>query len=250
MLKILFPLFSSLFLLSVISCNLYAPFNTYGSDVDFIEEGTKCLHNNDYDCAAREFAKISDQTKKSQKLCTVNLARAGFTISALLGTVNGGGNDMLVKLATALIPWTETKSSAADDAKTNCGTFASLTTNPDLGALLKSTSLIVHCSNRVSKTDLYLGTSETDETCTTAGNGDGKLTATDVSAVSDGAIAPKGMCAKDVIACREDISTLSSVSFSGSSLSGIGDAFASMPSDLKNSSAGVQLVRSSIRGMF
>lgn len=229
-----------------VSCNIYSPLTSNASDDDHIEEALICLHKADYACAAAEYAKISNTDVKNEKLCAVNLARAGVTVSSVISKISNGGSNMLGLLATALLPWSEDKKTAADDAKTYCVAYAAtLTTNH--AKMLKALALFAHCANRISKTDTYVANSNTDTSCTTAGNGDGQITAGDISDNSNGTITAVGMCSADARECVDDIAALDSSSLGD--LSGIVAAYNSIPAALKSGTDAI-VIRNAIRGFF
>lgn len=107
----------------VLSCNLWRPFTSAHSDEDYIEEAQRCLHNNDFACAAENYGKLSDAELRLEKLCSVNLAGAGFTISNLVNTISTDSDHVLGNLAEATLPWSDAKKAFADAAKDNCGQY-------------------------------------------------------------------------------------------------------------------------------
>ena len=95
----------SLIILYLISCNLYTPFNTTGSDLDKLEEAQKCLSDSNYDCALEQYEKLEDNTLKQQKLCQTYLSRGGVTSTVLVNSLNQNSSKMLPNYAQKFVPW-------------------------------------------------------------------------------------------------------------------------------------------------
>lgn len=241
---------------SVVACNLYAPFTANTTQEDHLEEAQKCLHEGNFSCAVDNYQLLTDEKLKNEKLCTVSMARAGFTLTNLINTVTQKSDSVLGNLARNISPWTTEKKTAADDAKSYCKSYkdsvASGTDNEkNLGTLLRALSVLLHCSNRISRADLYQGTSDADEECTTAGNADGEIDTSDISTSNDGTIGAgqKGMCTTDVIACRDDVSSLTKDELEKAGLGDIASALDSIPADLKDDNAVTAVVRGALRNV-
>lgn len=232
------------------SCNIWAPLAANSSDEDHLEEAQSCLHSGDYTCAISNYEALSNADLKKQKLCSAHLARAGFTISALINTVTKQSDKVLGDLAKQVAPWDAAKGASADSAFDYCAQYKALSSSGELGVLLRTLSAFLLCANRISKADLIQSVDDSSDACATAGAGNG-VTAADVAASSDGTISSSspGMCKKDVEACRDAISTLSSGELSGSSLGDIGSALDSVPAEIKNSSAAAAVVRNALKGV-
>jgi hypothetical protein len=170
----------------VVSCNLWRPFTSAHSDEDYIEEAQRCLHHNDFGCAAQNYSMLSDRELRLEKLCAVNLAGAGFTISNLVNTISTDTDHVLGNLAEATLPWSPSKKAFADAAKAVCEDYQDAVSSApqakrDLGILLKTLSLFMHCANLIAKTDQFVSHDTNDTDCDKAGNGDGQITQADVS---------------------------------------------------------------------
>lgn len=240
--------------LGMVSCNLYAPFTANTSQEDHLEEAQKCLHEGNFSCAIDNYQLLTDTNLKNEKLCTVSMARAGFTLSSLINTVTQKNDSVLGNLARNISPWNLEKKSASDDAKAYCksykdGVVTGTESEKNLGVLLKTLSVLLHCANRISKADLYQGTSDADEECSASGNADGQIDTSDISTSNDGTIGAgqKGMCTTDVIACRDDISGLTKEELEQAGLTDIASALDSIPADLKDDNAVTAVVRGALR---
>lgn len=234
----------------LISCNVYSPFAQRSSTADLLEEGQKCIHNNDYPCAVEAYSAIPDPEVKNEKLCMLNLTQGGMTISFLQNTITQNSGKMLGNLAQGLVPWSQAKSDALDAAKTACANYvstASTTVGANQATLLKSISLLIHCAIRIAKTDQFVATSESDTACNTPGNGNGTVSQSDVSDNANGTISATGMCAADALACTSDISGMSGSSLSAAGLNDIATALSKVPDALKTSSSSAIASRSAIR---
>lgn len=186
---------------ALVSCNIYSPFDGGSSDRDFVELAQKCEHEGDYQCAIDKYNQMGDADEKKKKLCIVYLAKAGFTINALISTVQTNSSTMLWSLATNLMPWNDTKSSDTDFAVTNCDAYAGVSGSGQTGFLLQTLSHLVRCATLLAKTDVVIGANGS-ATCATAGNGNGVLTDSDVQ--SGGF----GMCDADAIQCKNDFASI------------------------------------------
>lgn len=197
------------------SCNVYRGFASPASDAEYIEEAQKCLVDRDYDCAITNYGRVSNATVKAEKLCIVNLAKAGLGISSLISiaTNSGTGNDLLKDFAQALLPYTTTKEAAAEEAISKCTAMAA----SDTAQMLQALSYLVDCSVRIAKTDTLVATvNNGGATCnsTATGNSDGQITADDICVDGTGGITPTnpGMCEKDVLACATDVDNANNLS--------------------------------------
>jgi len=130
------------------------------------------------------------------------------------------GNKILGKIAQQVMPWTSAKATAVTSAQTYCANFATTATNAKFAALMLSLSRMLDCSLRIAKTDLYVGTSNADTSCTTPGNANGVLTATDVDPSGTGS-GVNAMCAADITACSTQIAAISLTQLNASGLDSI-----------------------------
>lgn len=231
----------------ILSCgtNIFRPFTGEKSTEDILEEAQKCLHDNDYSCAISKYQTLPAGTLKNQKLCIVRLAQGGLTIKTLVNIVGKNENTVLGQLADTLVPWSAEKQAALDAAKTDCVAYADAG-GGDFGTLVKTLALMTHCASLLAKTDLLVGNSEADAACTTAGNNSGNVRQNDISD-SSGNIGTAGMCSLDVGTCRDDIVAIPVSALEAAGLSGIKNAYDQVPSALKDSSAVITSVRSSLR---
>lgn len=185
------------------SCNIYKPFNATSTVEDYLEEAQACLHLGDYDCAIRSYLAMPTGEVRDQKLCLVYISKAGLTLNALINVVTQQNSNMLGALAQALTPWTSTRGADAVSAKSYCNTYASSSGNAKTAVLLKNLAFLADCATRMAKTDIFVGSSAIDSTCTTPGNRDGRVTQSDI-----GNTTPNYMCYTDVQACKNDIAGL------------------------------------------
>jgi len=203
--------------IALVSCNIYAPFDSKSDSNDYIEAAQKCLHDNDYACAVENYNSLPAGELKSQRLCVVYLAKAGFTINALIGTVKTNSATMLGTLAEALVPWDATKSADVNEATVNCAAYAAFPGSGQTGVLLKNVAYLVDCATQLAKTDVLLGSSAADTTCTTAStSGDGLIRQADINAGGVGAT----MCLTDAVRCTTDFAAMDTASL-GSSLNDV-----------------------------
>lgn len=259
-----------------VSCNLYGPFGSIGSDEDHMEEALKCLHQTpaDFDCAIAHYSILSDANTKNQKLCTVYLARAGLTLSALVNNfeaASGGITQAFGSLANSVAPWSTAKQTslelavtvAGDDAAADisgvCKTYydaavaSSDTTLQNYGQLLLALGYFMDCSMRMAKTD--------QKVCTAAGQvigdatditGDNSITQSDIGPATGALSATDtGMCDDEVERCMDDTKLLQGLGLGGadSSFGEIGSAADSLPAELKAAvtAAALEAARSTIR---
>jgi hypothetical protein len=195
-----------------ISCNIYSPLSTVSGDEDYREQALSCLQQGNYSCALSNYGKLSDPTEKAQDMCTVNLSEAGMSLAALVNIVTSKntGSKLLGALAQQVVPWSAGNGAAAAQAVTLCSSIPAETSSGNLTTLLQVLSLVLDCSTRMAKTDQFVGLSDSDTNCTTPGNQNGLIEATDISAASDGVPSGSGspaMCTSDVQACISDIAT-------------------------------------------
>lgn len=233
----------------LVSCNIYSPFAPSSSTEDLVEEGRKCEHDGDFGCAIDAYSKIPDPLTKHEKLCQGYLAQGGVTLSVLINTLTQGTSKILGDVATALMPWSSDKGTALLNAKNACIEFANLATTTigrKQSALLKSLSLIADCSIRISKTDEFVATSNSDESCTTPGTRDGRITQSDVAENSTGVITTVGMCASDVTACDQNIAAIDGTGLSNAGLTQIKAGVDAIPAGLGDGGA-TNVVRGAIR---
>lgn len=245
--------FLILFLFS--ACNVWSPLEAENDSEALIEAAQKCLHDGDYDCAIEKYLALPVGELRDRKLCTGYLVKGGFTLNSFLNVVSLDSSDMLGALAQSLVPWSEDRGDAAANAYTHCKAFGEYSTSGSLGVLLKTMGAYVDCASRISRTDLWVATSNADTSCSTPGNGDEIITQSDLGPAG-GSISSgnPGMCASDVNACVEELSDLDSSGTSGElGDSGLGDiqgSFDSIPDELKDSNTTTDVGRDTIRGML
>lgn len=196
------------------SCNIYRGFASPGSTEEYIEEAQKCLADQDYACAVSNYEMLPAGAQKNEKLCVVNIARAGLGLTALIDIITSSstGARILGDLATQLLPYTAVKEAAAAAAIPYCLAM----TASDTATMLKSLAYMVDCSIRIAKTDtLVSATNGGIVTCdsTIAGNGSGTITSADIGGDGAGSITTgtPGMCQADVHACSSDITNASAL---------------------------------------
>lgn len=237
----------------LVSCNLYSPLTSTGSDEARIEEALKCLHDGDYQCAIENYSALSDPKEKARRLCQTNLARAGLTLSLLIQTLGDSQSTsdpaLLGVIANKLIPWDATKQTAAEEAKKNCTQYkteavAGTTEEQEFGDVLNTLGAFIDCTTRMAKVDQLVSADNTDD-CTTPGNKDGKVTANEITADTvAGSISAgqPGMCKADVEACLADFSAVNS-----SGDAELKNALDQLPPELKNSGTATDLARKAVR---
>jgi hypothetical protein len=236
----------------LVSCNLYTPLNTSGSDSDKLEEAQVCLKDNDYQCAIDQYEKIEDAALKQQKLCQIYLTRGGITLSILVNVLNENSSKIIVNLGNRLLPWTSNKSADLQLAKTHCSEYRNLSSDSD-ASLLKVTALFSDCAIRMARTDRFQSTT-VDDTCTLANfsSSNGLLTAPDIGGDGAGSIdTTPGMCSSDVNACVSDVIALknSQSELSGLGFSDIGGAAGQLPQEIVDGVA-TNAARAALKGMF
>ena len=193
---------------ALLSCNVYAPFNSNHSDLDKLEEAQKCLKSSDFECAIKQYEKLGDSKLKTQKLCQVYLTKGGITLKVLNDTINKTGGTMISKLALELMPFDIDKFSDFDLAKTNCENFAAANPSDGLGVLLKTIAEFSHCAIRMAKTHTFQGTSDADTACNQPPNNLApNLVREDITPNNLGGY--PGMCYSDAVACYNDLKAVS-----------------------------------------
>lgn len=213
---------------ALVSCNIYAPFDSKSSDNDYVEAAQKCLHESDYGCAVENYSKIGNAELKSQHLCLVYLAKAGFTINSLVSTVKTNSATMLGTLGTALIPWNAQKTADAASAVTQCDTYAGFTSSGQTGVLLQDLARLVDCATQLAKADKVLQVNNADTNCTGTGNGDGRVSKADVNSGGGG---NNAMCAADADRCTAD--------FNGMNTSGLSSDLADIKTAITTTDQGL-----------
>ncbi len=224
----------------LISCNIYKPFDSKSSAEDFIEAAQKCLHEGNYACAIENYSQLPDLTQRAEKLCIVSVARAGFTLPALVGAFEKKSAKVIGDLANIFIPWSADRDTASDDAKTFCNQFATLAKN-DLGVLLTSISAIVHCTIRMAKADVCACTDDTQTTCVPR-DSDGKVTAGDLSDNTGKiSVSNPGMCSADANACAEDFLAIDTDSLKNAKLDELKAVYEALPPETKQKGAPIPI---------
>lgn len=219
-------------LASLTSCNIYGPLDFASSDEAHLEAALKCLHEHDYDCAIEEYNQISDNSLKQQKLCVVNLTKAGFTLSMMINTLKQQNDNMLGTLAQALIPWTATKASATAAAQTACTTYSGLavgTTAANLSVLLETVARTANCAIHMARADLFR--EDSNGACNLTGDSDGIMEQSDISVDNTGAVSGgnPGMCQEDVQVCSNTIASVSPAALAAAGLPDISSAMSLIP---------------------
>lgn len=220
----------------VTACNIYAPFQPEGHVEDYLEAAQACLHKGDYACAIEKYEKLPEGNLRSEKLCMTYLSKAGFGLNALLSTLKQNNQQMMGSLANVFLPWSDTKGTDAATAKTHC-----IAVTGSSAALLKNVGYIVDCAMRMAKTDQRIGSNDSEETCTTAGNQSGRVTSSDI-----GSTGTAGMCKTDVIECANDMKAVSSSDLNNSQLSDIGSTVDKVPANLRDPNLAVGTIRDAI----
>jgi len=242
--------------LIIVSCNVYTPLNTNGTDTDKLEEAQVCLKDSNWDCALEQYNQLKDNTLKEEKLCQVYLSRGGITLSVLVNILNEDTDKLLLNLGNELLPWNRDKSRDLDLAKTHCSNFRSLSNSAD-AVFLKTTSLLAHCAIRLARTDRFQAI-PSDDTCTldNISSHNGILGANDVCQSNDGSLGgagaeKPGMCSQDVDVCAQDIIAVKDVQTELSDLgfSELGGAAGKLPSDIV-SNVPTNTARLALKGMF
>lgn len=209
-------------------CNLYAPFNTDSTPTDYLEEATKCLDEGNFACAIQDYNQLPDGSLKDQKLCTGYLAKAGLTINVLLNIITQQQQTMMGSLANAILPWSATQGSDSNNAKENCIAFATESPTDPNAPLLQAMGYIMDCAVLMAKTDQFVGSSDTDSSCTTPGLNQGKIVQADIIN-TDGNV----MCSADAVTCGNDLYAVAQPAFQAAlndaGLGNIGSALNALP---------------------
>lgn len=245
--KLRLPFFYIACLPVILSCNIYEPLAKRGTPEEYVEAAQACLHKGDYLCAIDNYNALPAGKLKSEKLCTVYLAKGGVTLKSLISVIPTGNATMLGALANTLIPWDATKASDLASAKTNCTELAADTTSGDTGALLKAVSNFADCAIRIAKTATYQSVAEGDTCDTPNASAPTAIRTVDIGP-ANGAISASspGMCGTDVVACVGDISGVSNSSLTNAGLTDISTAFNAIPTELKNNSVATSAARQAI----
>jgi len=229
-------------LLTLASCNVFAPLDAESSDQDFLEAAQKCLHDGDYACAISYYQRLSEGDRKNQNLCTTYLAKAGMDLPALLDVVTQQSSTMMGRLAAEFLPWNPTRTADAEAGKNACLAYAASGSSGNAGVLLRTLGLLVDCATRIAKTDVTRGSSDSDTDCATAGDNSGTVVKSDIEGTGG-----EVMCSADVAICRDNISSLDAGELGNAELTDIQGALDQIPSDLKNSGAAIGAVRTAIK---
>jgi hypothetical protein len=206
-------------------CNIYAPFNTDSTPTDYLEEATKCLDNDNFACAIQNYNMLPDGALKDEKLCTGYLAEAGLTLDVLLNIIlKGVSQTVLGSVANAVLPWSASQGSDASNAMTHCVAFATESPSDPNAPLLQAMGYIMDCAVLMAKTDVYVGSSDTDTTCMTPGLGAGQITKQSI-VNSNGNL----MCSADAVTCGNDLYAIAQPEFatalSNNGLSNLANVF-------------------------
>ena len=206
----------------LLSCNLYSPLQGGGGTQDLLERARRCEEDGDFVCAEEMFKKLPDGETKMSRLCSLYLTEAGVTLNTFADVLSkAGGITMLGTLAQTLVPYTQDKLTAAANALTECGSFATASGSAT-AVLLQSSAKFTHCAVLLAKTDQAIQTSNGDA-CATAGNKNGTLTKSDIA----------GMCSADVDLCTTDLRTLKPADLKTAGLDGLSDSQTSLPAELQ-----------------
>ncbi len=227
---------AAIVLFGIGSCNIYRPLDPAKSDEGYLEEGLRCYHLKDYDCAVAAFEKLSDSDTKTEKLCMGYLAQAGLTLDLLLNVVNQANSTMLGQLATALLPWSSGKETASQNASAKCLMYATTGTASDVKTLLNYVAQMVDCSTRLARTDTF-GDKASDCTASHTPVTSGEITDGDVDF----------MCAADAEACADNIATISSSQLGTSGLGSLKSALDLFPAELKSAASVAATVRTALK---
>lgn len=221
--------------LTLTSCNIYRAFDTANSEEANLEEALRCYHDKDYNCAVAAYEKLPNGDTKTEKLCTAYLSQAGLTLDLLLGKVNKSGATMLGELGTALIPWTETRGTAASKAAKNCDEYADAKANSTT-TLLSSVAQLIDCATRLARADQF-GDGGTSCTTPRTQASDSKVTDSDVDF----------MCDEDAKGCATSISKITANQLSNAGLSALKSAFDQFPNALTNENSTAAIVRLALK---
>jgi len=220
----------------VASCNLYRSFSSAVSSEDLIEEARACLHAGDYDCAIANYELLPAGAERTEKLCVVNVAKAGLGLNVMIDTITNNATDsnfvMLGQLANQLLPYTAAKEAAAVEAKTHCDAMGGVTRT---AKLMKILSRLVDCAVRMGKTDTLVSDTNEPASCnsTISKTGDGAITAADIGGDAGGDITvTDGMCDYDANMCLEDLEDASNESLASQGLTTLEDNLDLIPAGL------------------
>ncbi len=213
-------------LLSLSACNVFHSFASPGNDEAYIEEARACLHSQNYACAVENYSKVTNEALKNEKLCIVSIARSGINLTALVSIITGQnvGAELPGQLAEAMLPFTEEKLAAASESPTYCNALPTATAEEaQTAGLLQSLAYLSQCAIRLARTDTLVSVSanasQTDCNSTTAGNGDGRITDSDISFDGTGVLGPgvPGICDADIFICQQAIANAGSLAGSSGS---------------------------------
>ncbi|MEZ4751303.1 MAG: hypothetical protein R3B54_11995 [Bdellovibrionota bacterium] len=209
------------FLASLVSCNIYAPFQSNLGTQGILEEALKCYRDGDIACAISYYNQLSDGSLKSRQLCTAYMYKAGMGLSQLINTTQKSSG-MLEALANELAPWSSTKGSDAQTAVTHCSNYKTQEsggTNEREGILFKAISIFMDCAVRIAKSDQINQNGAAGSCDHTANNigisGNGTITKADLDSGGDNGINgnltnEQGMCDDDANACATNLQGVSS----------------------------------------
>lgn len=214
-----------------LSCNVYSPLNSPSTAAQYEEEALKYLHDGDYAKAIENYGKLPAGQARFEKLCTAYMAESGLGISQLIKIISdrGTGAELMGKLAQAFIPWTAKGQAAAEGARANCKELDTTGSSAKLNTLLRTLGYLADCSMRMARTDQLVTTD--DVNCSTAGNGDGVLTPSDISASALGTVSTgnPGMCKDDVLECTSDLNAIAASALTDAGLGDIADNISAIP---------------------
>lgn len=216
-----------------VSCNIYSPFETDSSVQDHLEAARKCEHQNDYDCAVTEYAKLPAGELQEEKLCLANLGRAGFTLTTLINTFKTQTVSVLGSIANQLLPYTDDKGAAVVEAKTHCFNYMTLAaaSDPKLAALLNTLGAFVHCATMMAKTTAYAATGSTD--CNARNTVLTAVTKTSIAANASGSVnnSAPGMCRLDALSCVDDFGKIDAASLQNAQLTDVFSTYNQLKND-------------------
>ena len=239
-------------------CNLYAPLDAASTDGDRIEIAQKCLTDGDYDCAVAEYNKLADAALKREKLCLVYIGQAGFGLSQLIKISSSTSDKQKVLgiIANAMLPYTATKKTAADNAIEKCQDFRNNTTTgtPErkVAVLLNTLVKFTRCGVLLTRTTKEMGTDDDalTGTCTTASTSPTAVSTASVSAAGNGSVSvtQPGMCAADAVKCATDMAAISadSAELTAAGLGNVSNSFGSLPAGVTNTAGGATIVRAGL----
>ncbi len=213
-------------LLLLTGCNAYAPFASPGSDTEYVEEARKCLLTSNYDCAITNYNRIADSALRNQKLCLVNISKAGMNLNSLVTVATSGSSGASLLKLTAnqilLRGYTQTRLEAGAAAVTQCALLGTDQTS----TLLKLLSRITDCGVRLAKSDSLVATAEGGSTTcdsATPGNNNRVMDDADIGGDVGGVVdaVNPGMCQADVQACVDDMTAAGALGGSLASSTGL-----------------------------